>query len=103
MFGVTRSDLRHGMLRAWMLSVICIPLAASAQYPSFELGGLARGVSDVGFLTAEDTLARDVNVESHAIYDLALREKSLPRLRSILSFDWAPIWRCSTQAHPMHK
>ena len=75
MCGVTRSDLRHGMLRAWMLSVICIPLAASAQYPSFELGGLARGVSDVGFLTAEDTLARDVNVESHAIYDLALRGK----------------------------
>ena len=58
-----------------MLTVICIPLAASAQYPSFELGGLARGVSDVGFLTAEDTLARDVNVESHAIYDLALRGK----------------------------
>lgn len=75
MRSVTISCLRHRIMRAWILSVICIPLAATAQYPSFELGGLARGVSDVGFLTAEDTIARDVNVESHAIYDLALRGK----------------------------
>lgn len=60
-------------MQCLMLFGICIPFVVTAQYPSFELGGLARGVADVGFLTTEDTLARDVEVESHAIYDLALK------------------------------
>ncbi len=50
-----------------------MPFLGHAQYPSFELGGLARGVADVGFLNPEDTVAQDVSMDSHALYDLALR------------------------------
>lgn len=60
---------------AWIViwAAMFAPMFASAQHPSFELGGLARGVADLGFLGRADTVSRDVNVESHAIYDLALR------------------------------
>ena len=54
-------------------TVFLMPYVGRAQYPSFELGGLARGVADVGFLSQKDTVVQDVSVESHALYDLALR------------------------------
>ncbi len=54
-------------------TVFLMPYSGRAQYPSFELGGLARGVADVGFLSQEDTVVQDVSLESHALYDLALR------------------------------
>ena len=55
----------------WTVSLI--PFSGRAQYPSFELGGRARGVADVGFLSQEDTVVQDVSLESHALYDLAIR------------------------------
>ena len=61
----------------WTASLI--PFSGRAQYPSFELGGLARGVADIGFLSPEDTVVQDVSVESHALYDLALRGEITPK------------------------
>jgi hypothetical protein len=61
----------------WTVSLI--PFSGRAQYPSFELGGLARGVADVGLLSPEDTVVQDVSVESHALYDLALRGEITPK------------------------
>ena len=55
----------------WTVSLT--PFSGRAQYPSFELGGLARGVADVGLLSQEDTVVQDVSLESHALYDLAIR------------------------------
>ena len=65
------SPLCVGWVVVW--TTMFAPLSATAQRPSFELGGVARGVADLGFLGIEDTVSRDVDVESHAIYDLALR------------------------------
>ena len=59
-----------GSIAVW--AVMFASLSATAQ-SSFELGGIARGVADLGFLGIEDTVSRDIGVESHAIYDLALR------------------------------
>ena len=64
------SLLCAGSIAAW--TVMFSSLSATAQ-SSFELGGIARGVADLGFLGIEDTVSRDIGVESHAIYDLALR------------------------------
>ena len=64
-------------LIVWIASLI--PFSGRAQYPSFELGGLARGVADVGYLSPEDTVVQDVSVESHALYDLALRGEITPK------------------------
>ncbi len=53
--------------------------SAICQFPQFELGGYSRGVTDIGYLADEDSVSRDVDVESHALFDIAIRGKLSPK------------------------
>lgn len=53
--------------------------SAICQFPKFELGGYSRGVTDIGYLANEDSISRDVDVESHALFDFAIRGKLTPK------------------------
>ena len=53
--------------------------SAICQFPQFELGGYSRGVTDIGYLANEDSMSRDMEVESHALFDFAIRGKLTPK------------------------
>lgn len=79
MISVSRSNHRSSP-RLPLLSLGIIFLnSAICQFPQFELGGYSRGVTNVGYLSNEDSVSRDIDVESHALIDLAIRGRLTPK------------------------
>ncbi len=63
---------------------VIITFSINAQYPKFEIGGLARSLSQSSHLNEKDTINNDVSQDFNIVFDLAIKG-SLNRYVSLYS------------------